>query len=733
VTAGTIEPYRVAVLRGRVSTREGDPLPGVRVSILGHPEFGSTLSRADGAYDLVVNGGGLLTVQYDRTGYLTIQRQIDPPWRDYSHLEDVVLIPPDTALTAITAGAPGLQVARGSTVADADGQRRATLLFPAGVTAQTVLPDGTGSPLTTLSVRATEFTVGASGRTAMPGPLPTNVAYTYAAELSVDEAGTAEVRFSQPVLFYLENFLGFPVGDAVPVGSYSRQEARWIGEDNGRVIAVLGVDPQGLAELDVDGSGQPADAAVLASLGVTTAELRQVALLYAPGQSLWRVPVTHFTPWDCNWPYAPPEDAESPPPDESEGDDSNDPNNPDDSDDPDDHDDPADPSDPNDPNDPNDPRNQDDTEDEDRNDCEEGSIIECQNQVLRETVALPDSSLALHYSSDRVPGRGASYFLKVRLSGATVPASLQRIDLELTVGGQRIRQSFPPQPNQTFTYTWDGRDGYGRLLQGKHPVTIRKGWVYRAQYQKPGDFQRSWARFPADTYPTAVREAGEITFWRTRQGTLDSLGQVIGGWDAREQGLGGWALSSHHVYDPNGRTVYYGSGGRQNARRIGPVILPFAGNGGYGYNGDGGRAAAAELSEPWGVAVAPDGTLYIADTRNHVVRKVSRSGIITTVAGNGEPCQADQSSEGSSFETPPCGDGGPATAARLLYPNGVAVGPDGTLFIADTENGCVRRVRGGVIRTIAGTCTGQSGSGQLRAPGSVRSLTSLDEETASAR
>ena len=107
-------------------------------------------------------------------------------------------------------------------------------------------------------------------------------------------AGAKEVKFSKPVLSYVENFLGFPVGEAVPAGYYDRTLGAWVPSDNGRVIAVLSVTG-GLADLDVNGSRVPADLAVLNALGITDDERRQLSALYQPGQSLWRVPVSHFT------------------------------------------------------------------------------------------------------------------------------------------------------------------------------------------------------------------------------------------------------------------------------------------------------------------------------------------------------------------------------------------------------------------------------------------------------
>src|SRR2546422_1720213 len=99
------------------------------------------------------------------------------------------------------------------------------------------------------------------------------------------------------------------------------------------------------------------------------------------------------------------------------------------------------------------------------------------------------------------------------------------------------------------------------------------------------------------------------------------------------------------------------------------VLTRVAGNSRAGYSGDGGPAINAQLSDPRGVAVDGAGNLFFVDFGNARIRKVSSSGIITTVAGGG-----------SAFP----GDGGPATSAQLLGPQGVAVDSDGNLFIADT-------------------------------------------------
>ncbi len=107
-------------------------------------------------------------------------------------------------------------------------------------------------------------------------------------------------------------------------------------------------------------------------------------------------------------------------------------------------------------------------------------------------------------------------------------------------------------------------------------------------------------------------------------------------------------------------------------------IYHFAGNGQKGYSGDGGDARDAKLSGPKGVAVAPDGSLYIADTENHAIRRVDPSGRITTVAGTGER-----------------GDGpdGDPLKAKLARPHGVFVAGNGDVYISDTENNRVRLLR----------------------------------------
>jgi hypothetical protein len=256
VTPGSIEARRAAVLRGRVLDASEQPLAGVLVSILNAPELGSTLTRANGMFDLAVNGGGVLTVKYEKADLIPVQRQADVPWQDYVWLPDVVMMNYDgTQMSVDLNGTAGTFATRdGSTVTDADGTRRPRLLFPLGTTATMTFADGSPPQAVTMpmTARVTEFTVGPSGPEAMPAALPPASFYTYAAELSIDEAvnlGAREVTFSAPVIFYLENFvpgdspgtLSFTVGEAVPAGICDRVEGKWVASENGRVVKITGI------------------------------------------------------------------------------------------------------------------------------------------------------------------------------------------------------------------------------------------------------------------------------------------------------------------------------------------------------------------------------------------------------------------------------------------------------------------------------------------------------------
>src|SRR5947209_5691882 len=116
------------------------------------------------------------------------------------------------------------------------------------------------------------------------------------------------------------------------------------------------------------------------------------------------------------------------------------------------------------------------------------------------------------------------------------------------------------------------------------------------------------------------------------------------------------------------------------------ILTRVAGNASNGFSGDNGPAVNAQLYAPYGLALDPAGNLYIADSGNHRIRKVS-DGIITTVAGSGVPGAA--------------GDGGPASRAELSDPYALAIDASGSLYI-DDKSGVIRKVTSGIISSVAG-------------------------------
>jgi len=186
--------------------------------------------------------------------------------------------------------------------------------------------------------------------------------------------------------------------------------------------------------------------------------------------------------------------------------------------------------------------------------------------------------------------------------------------------------------------------------------------------------------------------------------TVAGVGGVSG-----YSGDGGPAIQAH-LNSPSGiafdgdHTLYISDTGNNAIRKVDlstGMITTEAGNGTGGYAGDNGPATSAELNYPWGIALGGDGSVYIADLSNNRIRKVTAAGVISTVVGTGTRGYG--------------GDGGPATQAELNVPADALVDVAGNLYVADSGNQLVRKVSAttGVIETIAGVhgASGFSGDG----------------------
>jgi RHS repeat-associated protein/uncharacterized repeat protein (TIGR01451 family) len=658
VASGTIDLRRAAVLRGFVQLRDGGALSGVTIGILGHPEYGHTLSRTDGRFDMAVNGGESLTIQYRKPGYIAVDRQVSPRWNNWKIADDVAMIPYDANVTAIDLSAPGVKVARGTTTNDYDGVRTPTLFFLPGTTATMTMADGSSQSVTTLHIRATEYTAGEDGPKAMPGPLPPQTAYTYCVELSADEAvaaGATTVSFSSPVIHYLDDFIAFPAGSIVPLGWYDRSTGTWVPADNGVVVQIVDI-VGGLAYLDITGDGLADDTDTL--IGTTPEERTQLAAIYHAGQSLWRMKITHFTPWDGNFPFAPPSGSAAP--------------------------DNADPT-----------IGGGGGSTDNCSTCA-GSVLSIENQTLGENIPIMGTALELHYESERTPGHTESRKISIAVSGSQAPPA-DTMAAYVTIAGKQFSQTFTAAPNLTASILWDGTDAYGRRVQGTVSSDVEVMYNYHLIYtsgplteEGDSEFQRLWAEFEKTapenlTVPRNMNRPNPSIFFtmhRSQQKDLDiGLPARLGQWDARGAGFGGWTLNLQHTYDHSSQTLFLGNGQRQTLQGIGPTLTTVAGG---GNDSSDGAPATQAIVVPRDVAVGPDGTVYLTDSTR--LRAVVY-GAMTTIAGGG-------TTEPGIVPIP--------AAGAAIDVDRVVVGRNGTFYLAETAKRRVLLLQNGLISVVAG-------------------------------
>lgn len=665
VATGVVDAQRITIVRGVVHDTSASPLAGVRVSALGYPDLGRTTSRTEGEFDLVVNGGGVVTLQFEKGGYAPVQRSVRADWQEQHSLDAVVMTPLDTAMTEVTLrGATSLTVHQAMAITDADGTRQATLMFPAGTIATVVKPDGTRQRVPSARVRVTEYTVGDEGPRAMPAVLPPRTAYTYAAEFSIDEAiwaGSSRVEFSEPVVSYVENFLGVSTGMHVPFGMYDRQRGGWEPLPNGRVVEILSITG-GAADLDVDGDGVADTGAALSALAITTAERQALAGLYGVGDTLWRARVPHFSPGDLN--YVEDEDPDLDDPEDESDEDSN-----------------------------------------DENCTEDASIIEVEDQILGESFPIVGTGMTLNYRSDRVPGRAVDRTVRLKLLGATWPTELLSIEVVVDVAGQRLTDDYLPAANLTATFVWDGKDAYGRPVYGAKRARATVKYIVATKYIPENcedvRFDSAYADFCAS----------EIIDARQPKEVVKTMDVFVHNEDMRSPGLGGWSLSPHHRFDRETRQALFGDGRRLRSEVPGATVTTFA--------------TTEVVPYPQRVDVAADGSVYIADWELCQVLRFDRDGDVEVVAGNDSECATPASA--AEF-----GDDGPAVDA-FTYPLSIAVAPDGSLYIAEGFAGAfapgrmVRRVgTDGIIRRVAGT--GVAGFSGDQGPAVLAQLGSMVED-----
>ena len=657
VNVDVIEPDRVSVVRGRVLDGDGFPLFGATVTVHGHPEFGETISRADGWYDLAVNGNADLTLEFSAPSAIPAFRTIHPVAQRYAVVGDVRLVAFDPVATVVNFGdlLTNACLAASSTVTDDSGTRTAVLVFPAGTHAYSV--DGVVTQsVDRLTIRMTEFTIGEGGPARMPAELPPTSAYTYCVELSADEA--SHVVFDRQIFGYVENFVGIPVGYVVPSAFYDfrREVPAWVPEEDGCVIGIVGVSPGGMAEIDTDGDGAAEPTASLLSSGFSEDELRLLAARYDVGTELWRVPLEHFSAVDWNYP------AKFVNGDETK------------------------------------PEIRVDNDTEIRHhvdagkemDANTGGSVGLSSRTFVETLPISGTGLNLVYSSDRVvTASSLAAQCSFDITGDEIPDSLKCVRAEFEIAGRRYEESFAPSTNVVWHCPWDGMDPYGRAMSGAQPATLRvyygyKGYYAAMRYPDYGGKTYTFGQFAGMedlVFDRRPIELGSSVDFKVHLGRRDPL-------------FSEWSVDVHHSYDPVSGKLYLGSGATLEASTTASLrdagIIAGTGEAGSVEESGTGLARFSRLDTPTAVCVGPSGELYIVDSGNYCVRVVDRNGRIRTFAGR--PGESGYS-----------GDGGPAANATFSWPCALALDPAGNLYVADRDANVVRRVdRSGTIHTVAG-------------------------------
>ena len=273
-------------------------------------------------------------------------------------------------------------------------------------------------------------------------------------------------------------------------------------------------------------------------------------------------------------------------------------------------------------------------------------------------------------------GSGAFYFVEAGIGSGT---GLARGDHKVwKVSSAGILTTLAG--NGLLSYSSDGTAATAAQLNGPAGVALGPtGIIYLSDTEN----QRVRS-FPAGGSLTTLAGTGEAGF----------NGEIVTPVKAqlkRPLGVAADARGNWYVADTaNNRVRKVEPGGN---------LFTIAGNGNASYYGDGGPGTKASVNQPEGVAADARGNVYIADTLDHAVRKVAPDGIITTLAGTGQPGYS--------------GDGGPANRARLDHPRGVAVDAEGNIFVADAGNNQIRRI------DIAGNISTVDTGGALSDPHGV--------------
>ncbi|GFO18355.1 teneurin-3 [Plakobranchus ocellatus] len=343
--------------------------------------------------------------------------------------------------------------------------------------------------------------------------------------------------------------------------------------------------------------------------------------------------------------------------------------------------------------------------------CPQRSTIIPESQVLQESLAIPGTDVHLVYHSSE--SSGYMSLILIQMTPSTIPSTLSRVHLKVSVQGVTISKMFEADSNLKYTFAWDRLNAYKQKVYGIVTARVQVGYQHLS--------------------------CSHI-YWETRSATLN-------GYDMTASHIGGWNLDIHHTYNHqegilhkgDGTNIYLkekpkkiitilGSGQRRHVNCAGcngkakdnSLLSPMAlasGLDGSLYVGDYNfiRKLSPDREEivsileqrtdttpyPFYMTLSPvDGRLYIADFMEKKIKRVRTMGPVPNlksnydvVAGTGESCTPGEDR---------CGDDGLAINAKLKYPKGIAISKDGIMYVADGAN--IRKItREGRITTLIGS------------------------------
>ena len=484
-------PERVSGIAGRAVDAQGNGLPGVKVSVAGHTEYGSTLTRSDGRYRLLLDGGDQQQVIFAKDDYVTAQHVVQPAWKTDQVLVDVKLAVKHTQATALRSSIPAGLL---QSVPDNPVPLSSVLLFDTSIavfsgSSSVALPSSEA-----LYLRLTDVT--RFGNDALPAPLPRAWSGSSVVVLTEDnyEAG---LTFAENMPLYLPDAHQFPIGTSVPVGRYSQEKGRWLPAGTGRVLRLVGVE-NGMADLSLDAAGTPLDAAQLAWLGINDRERIWLAQHHAVGAALVRVPLNGTGIWAAGLPVQSRAPEKHPP-------------------------------------------------------ARKPHDLADAQPLVKQFLAIEGTPYQLHYSSERVPGYAAARTLVIPLTGEQTSAHLRRVELIVRIAGQMHRTAFPPEPELSYTFEWDGLDLYGRQINGLRTAQIEVNHYYDAGFQLPPEGD-------AVVFGDALATPPQVTQVDTQVKVSRRWNKALGIYAPEYTALGGWGLNVHHAWQLESGRLFLGAG-----------------------------------------------------------------------------------------------------------------------------------------------------------------------------